>query len=313
MKVVVTGASGFIGGAIVRKIAKDNRKEIIAIGRSDCKRFSEFSNVQYLRQDLSKETSDLSCDICIHCAGLANDYSSESEYYTHNVLATRLLVNRLVDSSVLVFISSASVYSFKNGEMFTENDVQLTDSLFAYGRSKLLAEKEIEASHIRTRYILRPRAVYGVGDKKIIPRILGLVKGNYLVLPKNIQSQTSLTHINNLVEAVLATIQNNKKGCHVFNICDREKYDLQSVITAIIDRHLDSNVKHVGVSNGVVLGYLKLVELFKIKSVITLQSYEYIKHDSVMDNSKAIKELSLDLRYNFHMYLHQLEDSTGLD
>jgi nucleoside-diphosphate-sugar epimerase len=150
MKILVTGASGFIGGNLVELLAADERNDIVATGRSFTNKFDPYPNVAYFQQDLSVAVPDQSCDVCIHCAGLADDRSSIEQFITHNVKATENLLHAVRHCKVMIFISSASVYDFADGKVKFEEDAHMSDQISLYGQSKLLAEEAIGASGIRS-------------------------------------------------------------------------------------------------------------------------------------------------------------------
>lgn len=54
MKILVTGASGFIGGKIVENLAKNTDYDVLATGRSSTAKFGHYPNVTYFTQDLKK-------------------------------------------------------------------------------------------------------------------------------------------------------------------------------------------------------------------------------------------------------------------
>ena len=89
MKILITGTTGFIGGHLLRYFAKQGH-EMIAWSRSTLapKGLEKFG--KYTSVDLLKDIPQLSVDVCIHCAGYANDIGAVS--YTHLTLPTILLV-----------------------------------------------------------------------------------------------------------------------------------------------------------------------------------------------------------------------------
>jgi DNA-binding NtrC family response regulator len=69
----------------------------------------------------------------------------------------------------------------------------------------------LENKSIPHKFILRPRAIYGINDRLILPRLLKLVKGNRILFPKHITDKISLTHISNFISAIDLCIQNSKQ------------------------------------------------------------------------------------------------------
>ena len=157
MKIGITGASGFIGAAMVYHFSKNRLNKIVAFGRSPCDKFKQLDNVQYVQIDLTEICSDLDIDYCIHCSGLADDRSTAEEYYLNNVYATQLLMKHIPLCKTFIYISSSSVYGFNDSQPKMERDAILHENLSAYGRSNLLAKDAVLNANVASTYILRPR------------------------------------------------------------------------------------------------------------------------------------------------------------
>ncbi|HSI77174.1 MAG TPA: NAD(P)-dependent oxidoreductase [Lunatimonas sp.] len=306
MKILVTGASGFIGGKIVDNLAKDNRYEILATGRSHTDRFKHHTNVTYLQQDLKNNLPNLYCDVCIHCAGLADDRSTFEQLISHNVSTTENLLLALQNCNLLIFISSASVYDFSDGKPRKEEDVDLSFPLSSYGKSKIVAENMVVNSTIKSIYILRPRAVYGPGDRVLLPRILRLIKANKMIVPANLTSKASLTHIENLYEAVTKSISQAKSGTHIFNIADNMVYDLNAVFSEILIKKV-SKKSFIRIPARVMKSIVFINNILGIKGYLNEQSYKYIVEHSQLSIEKAEKQLNYTGKQEFYKSIDQLD------
>lgn len=300
MKVLVTGATGFIGGEVVIYLARNDDFEIIATGRSETNRFQPLRNVEFIRADLTKKIPSGQYDICIHCAGLADDQTDESTFHLHNVMATQLLTRSLNGCNVFIFISSSSVYDFRDGMIKSETDASENSRLSVYGRSKLAAERIVIDSGINSIYILRPRAVYGTNDRILLPRILKLLKGRIFVVPGNLNVKASLTHIDNLTEVVEKTVTMAEPGVHIYNITDRESYVLRDVFRHIGQLKRNKKVRFITIPVWVIRMLIHTLTVFRIKSMLNRQSVDYLIYDSLIDNSKSVKELGIDSKYDFY-------------
>lgn len=301
--ILVTGASGFIGGAMVLHFAKNPSYKIIATGRSVCDKFNHLNNVEYIQLDLTKNKKPIQADICIHSAGLADDRASEEEFEKHNVLATQLLIDCLKGCETFVFISSSSVYDFSNSLPKKEDEATLDSGIYIYGRSKLKAEHVVKKASFKSIYLLRPRAVYGKGDKNLQPRIERLIKGRYFIIPGKLSDNSSLTHIKGLVDVADKCIEQSKQGCIAYNICDNKTYSLEKAFIQIARKKMGKQPKLVRLNKSFISVALNVLKTLKIEIALSHQIVKYLKQDSLLDNSKVKGELGVELDYNFEDFI----------
>ncbi|MGI9192877.1 MAG: NAD-dependent epimerase/dehydratase family protein [Chitinophagaceae bacterium] len=138
MKILFTGASGFLGKIMWPILGEEHR--LISIGRAG-------SNT--LQVDLSQQVPQIAdVDVVIHAAGKAHIYpkteSEKQEFYNVNVQGTENLLQGLVDNPIkaFVFISSVSVYGLEQGINIDENTPLMGKS--PYALSKIRAEQLVE-------------------------------------------------------------------------------------------------------------------------------------------------------------------------
>ena len=134
MRILLTGATGFLGSAIQRHFAAD---DVITIGRTNC------DIIAHLEKDVPHLPSS---DLVIHAAGKAHSIPKndieKKEFYDVNVTGTLNLLKTLEHLYILpkafVFISSIAVYGLEEGILLSETlPLSATD---AYGKSKAEAE-----------------------------------------------------------------------------------------------------------------------------------------------------------------------------
>ena len=305
MKILVTGASGFIGGYVVKKFARNSLYSIIATGRSFTSEFDTFSNVSYLQADLAQHFPETSCDVCIHCAGLADDRATSQEFERNNVEATNRLLHSLKNCKTFIYISSSSVYDFEDEQVKIEDDATLNSNLSLYGLSKLKSEDLVKKSRIPSIYILRPRAVYGPGDRVLMPRILKLIRKNKVIALGSFQVQTSLTHVHNLYEAIEKSLMQSANNIQLFNIADDCVYNLYEVIGKLAYHKFGhKNFLHIPV------WFVQLIisaqSVLNLRAAVSRQSLNYMTQNSVLSISKAKQDLQYKGSYTFYESIPQL-------
>jgi nucleoside-diphosphate-sugar epimerase len=300
VNILITGATGFIGGDIAMHLARNADFKIVATGRSATERFQAPENVEFIRADLLRNVPEGKFDTCIHCAGLADDRAGEEEFLLQNVEVTRLLIKSLRGCNNFIFISSSSVYNFSDGNVKSEIDTAVNPGLSFYGKSKLLAEEIVKLSGINSVYILRPRAVYGTNDRLLMPRILRLLKGRFFVIPGDLNVKASLTHIDNLTEAVEQAVSAAKPGLHIYNIADRRSYVLRDIFRQIGYKKISRPVRFLEIPVAVINMVLFAQKSFGFKSQINRQAIDYLTYDSVIDPGSSVSELGIECKFDFY-------------
>jgi nucleoside-diphosphate-sugar epimerase len=216
--VAVTGATGFIGSHVVRRLAARGDR-VIAFGRRAAPEFADLSAVTYLRWTLPDALNGApAVDAVVHCAGTVTDWGTESVFIGVNVEGTKRVLRTFAGVRRFVHLSTASVYDPRKPKRHVKEDAPYAEHyLNEYARSKMLAELAVhEASPDAV--ILRPHAVYGPGDDKLAPRLLeARWFGTQLALGDG-RNRVSVTHVDNLVQAVECAIDGNASG--TFNIAD---------------------------------------------------------------------------------------------
>ncbi|MDR6866584.1 nucleoside-diphosphate-sugar epimerase [Microbacterium resistens] len=195
----MTGASGFVGGAVADALAADGH-DVVGFGR----RANGWSHPggEYRVWDLPSAEAPADAGTfhaVVHCAGLADDHVPVQESMRVNVGGTVAVAEAFAHAR-LVHVSSSSVYDMRHPSVRAHEDRgPARRHLNGYSLSKALAE---EALRGRDAVILRPHAVYGPGDATLLPRLEAAVRRGRLVLPRGGRVLHSLTGIGNLVDAV---------------------------------------------------------------------------------------------------------------
>ncbi len=211
-RVLVTGASGFIGSYIVSQGLELGYEVWAAVRKSSSRAYLKDERIKFVELSLDSEerlvqelqATGVRFDYVVHAAG-ATKCLRESDFYRTNTEGTKNLVNALVRADMVpkrfVFVSSLSVFGavreepvrrrrkgYGTGDTIAEDEsiyspILLTDSPrpnTAYGRSKLAAEEFLRGLDVgKFPYvILRPTGVYGPREK------------DYFVMAKSIAGHT---------------------------------------------------------------------------------------------------------------------------
>ena len=227
--IAVTGATGFVGGHLVRHLVSRGDR-VIAFGRRDAI-FAE--PVTYRRWTLPNELAHPPVvDAVVHCAGSVSDWGPDATFQLVNVEGTRRVLATFAQAR-FVHLSTASVYDPWHPKDHVAEDAPFPRSyLNAYGRTKMLAEDAVRAARPDA-VILRPHAVYGSGETKLIPRFLeARILGAQLAIG-NGRNHVSITHIANLIQAVERAVDGTVSG--VFNVADEVEPTVDELIRHVLE------------------------------------------------------------------------------
>ena len=220
-KILITGASGFIGSFLVEEALKRNYETFAGIRSSSSKQFLNQPSIKFIDLDY---TSDIALDILlqqyqkeigkfdyiIHNAGLTKAKKNE-DYFSVNYDNTKRFVDALLRNNIVpekfVYISSLASYGPSlNLEPISAQQIQ--QPLTAYGRSKLKAEQYLYTIKDFPFVIINPTAVYGPREKDAFLLMQTIARGLEVYIgPKN--QMISWVHVDDLVKAIFIALESN--------------------------------------------------------------------------------------------------------
>jgi nucleoside-diphosphate-sugar epimerase len=210
MRIMVTGATGFIGGRIAERLASTAEHEIVAPVRKPPAAGSLPGRVVVRTGDINdaafaSEATD-GVEAVIHCAGLTGDYGPYDAYFEANVRLTETLLAAAKARGVRRFVnlSSPSIYfDFRDQYDLTEGTLPRRFSNH-YARTKYEGERRVAAAHAPDLLTvsLRPRFVVGAGDRHILPRLIRLQDAGRLFQIGDGKNVIDVTSAANLVDVV---------------------------------------------------------------------------------------------------------------
>lgn len=234
MRVLVTGASGFVGRALTGALAGDDTLVRAAARHPASIVPSPGVEPVYLPDLLSPPDWDpllKDMDAVVHLAAIAHAGAGigESQYDRVNRIATETLARACADRNIrLIFISSIRAQTGPVADRsLTEADApKPTD---AYGRSKLAAEDAVRRSGASFT-ILRPVVMYGPGVKGNVAALLRLAD-TPLPLPfARFDAKRSLLAVDNLVSAIRHALAGPSMEGQTFIVADDDPVSLADMI-----------------------------------------------------------------------------------
>lgn len=178
-RILLTGASGFIGTALLERFAGREDLHWHGIGRRT------LAQANYSAIDLSRPFDlDFRADVVIHAAARSSPWGTRADYERHNVAATRAVLDwcRRNGRPRLVYVSSSSVF-YRDCDQFDLTEDSPIGPAFVndYAATKHAGE-QLVAGYDGSWVIARPRAVFGPGDTVLFPRILRAARRGRLPL-----------------------------------------------------------------------------------------------------------------------------------
>jgi nucleoside-diphosphate-sugar epimerase len=230
--IVVTGANGFVGSRIVRRLAETG-KQVRAIIRAkalapELSGPSIDSRIQKIEGDFTlSDVADRAArgaGAVIHCAATVGPDMETARRV--NVEGTRTMVEAALAARVrrYVQISTLSVYVRGDRERIDEESPLLEDGQ-PYGLTKAEADRVVRDAMGRglPAVILRPGAILGMHPTSSwAVRVPSRIRDGQMKLRGDGRELMPWVHVENLVDAVLLTLENDRAVGRVYNIADRE-------------------------------------------------------------------------------------------
>jgi len=211
-QVLVTGATGFLGGALCRRLHQLGHT-VTGTGR-DRARGAELASagIAFVPADLGDAPAAAALcqgmEYVVHCAALASPWGRYRDFYRANVLATRHVAAACREAGVrrLVHVSSPSIAMDSRDCLdVRERDPLPRTAINAYSATKRLAEEEIDRAHAAGLPVvtLRPHAIIGPGDRAIFPRLYRVAARGWFPVIGHGRSLIDVTYVDNAVEALV--------------------------------------------------------------------------------------------------------------
>lgn len=238
MKVGVTGATGFIGGRLLRRLLSEGHEVKCLVRNQDKAKVVEKVGAEAYVGDLSDPASledfPQNCKYIYHVAALVSEWGKKYDFYKNNVQSTRTLLESSEKHGVkrFIFVSSSTVvwtvsfwkmHDLRNIEETYPYPEQYTD---LYNESKSMAEKLVLRFHkerdLET-VVIRPSNVWGAGDKVILPRIIEAAKKGFLIQMGSGKNVITPCHVDNLVESLILVTEKDNVVGKIYFINDGNK------------------------------------------------------------------------------------------
>ncbi|MEO8707335.1 MAG: NAD-dependent epimerase/dehydratase family protein, partial [Kofleriaceae bacterium] len=295
MKLLVTGATGFIGKHLVRRLVRDGH-QVAALVRDPAKTEGLPAGIEWIQGDLSifanPATVLPACDVVVHLAGIvvANEVS---EYAAVNFEAVKDLAVCLERQTWrprrLLFASSlAAAGPSATGAPKTEADP--CEPIEAYGRSKRDAEEFLRTLAIPTTSF-RPAVVFGEGDPATIT-LFRLAKRGLGFRAAGAAAGISFIDVDDLVDALVVLAADRSPEHHTYFVSHPHQIDqreLWHTLGTVMHRRLVVIPIPRAALYAAMLAMTALAKRFGFKNQLDVKQYEQITAPPFMCSSAALQ------------------------
>jgi nucleoside-diphosphate-sugar epimerase len=233
----VTGASGFIGGALTRRLTREGWT-VRALARSERSAQKVRANeAEAVKGDLddvgAMQAGADGCDVAFHCAAHLGEWGNPADFERVNVTGTANAVKAARQAAVPRFVHVGTEAALMHGDPLVNVDETAPlrpDSKALYSRTKARAEQVARQAGA---VVIRPRLVWGTGDTTILPALADAIRRNRFAWIGGGTHRTSTTHVANVVEGLLLGARKGEPG-EAYFVTDGEPQVFREFITRLL-------------------------------------------------------------------------------
>ena len=239
-RVLVTGASGFLGDHVVRKLVTRGIA-VCAQGRDAARLVFDAGvdiSVTALSDVAALTKAARGCDAIVHAAALSAPWGARQDFIDANVIGTANVITAARAAGVrrLVHISTPAVlFAGRDQHLLDDSAPYAANHTSHYARTKRVAEELVGAAspYLET-VTLRPKAIYGAGDRALVPRLLQAARRGALPQIGDGTNAVDVTHVDDVVHAIECALATDRGLGETFLVTGGEHVQLWAMIRALL-------------------------------------------------------------------------------
>ena len=325
-RVFVTGASGFVGGHIARRLAEEGWAVRTIVRSQGSVAALERDGVECLVGNLldvmGTDRAVAECQAIVHCAAKVGDFGPPGDYLHENVGGLKNLLAaaaRVPDLDRFILMSSLGVYSPRDHFGTDESEPMAENALDGYTLSKIESERVLADWLLNRRsvrgFALRPGFVYGPGDRTVTPKLVKALQNRKFAFFGSGDAKMNVIFIDHLVDAVRSALTLKSTGHHkggelkAYNLTDQVAPTRNQFIAAFC-RELQISVPlvHIPLPIARLLCGLSetLARLVGSPSgpVLSLAKFKFLALNLEFSIERARRELAYQPRFDLDTAVH---------
>ena len=311
-RVLITGASGFVGYHLIESALKHDLEVFVAVRKSSDVSHLQSYQLHYLYLDFSsaekleEEIKKNNIDFIVHAAGstkarTANEYNLVNAGYTLNL--AKAVANCAGQVRKMVFMSSLGAIGPATKPDVLLNEQAVPAPVTTYGKSKLLAEQQLQQFNLPL-VVLRPTAVYGPREKDIFI-VLKTINSGLEPYIGNVKQQLSFVYVKDLADLTITALRSTGTG--VYNITDGNcynRYELARITKEVLGKRTFKFHLPYGMVKGIAILLERGYGLMNKTAVLNKEKLnELTAVNWCCDISKAVTELDYAPRFTLEQGL----------
>jgi nucleoside-diphosphate-sugar epimerase len=280
MKILITGASGFVGCNLKDYLKNSNDVESMSV------RYNP--NMQF----------DIRGNSIIHLAGKAHDLkkvSQPQDYYDANFELTKQLFNAFLISNASIFIFISTVKAVADKVEGILNEDETPNPKTHYGIAKYQAEEYILSKELpegKRVYILRPCMIHGPGNKGNLNLLYQLVAKGLPWPLGAFENQRSFLSIENLCFVIKELLANETIPSGIYNVAD-DAYLSTNELIQLLGESIGKPCKIVNLSPKVIRSIAKIGDVLLLP--LNSESLQKLTENYIVSNQKIVQAIGKPL------------------
>ena len=268
MQIVVTGGSGFLGAHLSQALlTAGHHVHIMGRDFSSTDRLIAAGAIPIVADLRNADAVIAACkgmDVAYHVGALSAPWGRSQDFHEINVNGTAAVIEGCKRHQVrrLIYVSSPSVvFAGQDQHELTEAVAYPKRFTSVYSLTKKLGEDLVNAAHLDLETIvLRPKAMFGPGDRSLLPRLIATARSGGLRQIGAGRNLVDLTYVENVVDALVLALDASEAIGKTYHITNDEHINLWDTIRTVLDKlSLPTSMRSVPL--GIALGAARVMEM----------------------------------------------------